>query len=117
MEAALERNAPGFADRVLSRTVQSPCALEASDRSLLAGAVNGGTAQLWQQLVLRPTPGTGRPETVVDRLFLASCSAHPGGSVHGAAGHNAARAALLRDRWGTRRWAAALLAAQRRVAA
>jgi phytoene dehydrogenase-like protein len=32
----------------------------------------------------------------VDRLFLASASAHPGGGVHGACGANAARAALAR---------------------
>lgn len=113
MEAVIERNAPGFGARVLARHVQSPHDLEASDRSLRLGSVNGGTAQLWQQLVLRPTPGLGRPETVIDRLFLASASAHPGGSVHGAAGHNAARAALLRDRWSTQTWARGLVAAQR----
>ena len=49
--------------------------------------------------------GTGLPICVeraeglpVERLFLASASAHPGGGVHGAPGANAARAALARDR-------------------
>ena len=37
----------------------------------------------------------GRPETPVDRLLLAGATAHPGGGVHGAAGANAARAALV----------------------
>ena len=43
-------------------------------------------------------PGLGRADTPIDRLFLASSSAHPGGGVHGAPGANAARAALARDR-------------------
>jgi phytoene dehydrogenase-like protein len=58
--------------------------------------VNGGTANIHQQLVFRPVPGLGRPETPIDGLYLAGSSAHPGGGVHGAAGANAARAALKR---------------------
>lgn len=94
MEAALERVAPGFGERVLARHVQSPADLEASDANLVSGAVNGGTSALHQQLVFRPTPGLGRPETPIEGLYLASASAHPGGGVHGACGWNAARAAL-----------------------
>jgi len=60
--------------------------------------LGGGTAAAFQQLFLRPVPGLGRADTPVDRLFLASASAHPGAGVHGAPGANAARAALARDR-------------------
>ena len=56
------------------------------------------TAQLYQQLVFRPIPGLGRPETPIRGLYLASASAHPGGGVHGACGANAARVALTHDR-------------------
>jgi phytoene dehydrogenase-like protein len=98
MEAELERFAPGFRDRVLDRHVSAPPDLEAADANLVGGAINGGTAQLHQQLVLRPFPGLGRAATPVPRLFLASASAHPGGGVHGACGANAARAAL-HGRW------------------
>ena len=66
---------------------------------LVGGAINGGTAQLHQELVFRPVPGLGRAETGVPGLYLGSASAHPGGGVHGAAGMNAARAALAHDRW------------------
>ena len=61
-------------------------------------AINGGTSQLHQELVFRPVPGAGRAETKVAGLYLGSSSAHPGGGVHGAAGMNAARAALAHAR-------------------
>ncbi len=94
VEAVLERLAPGFGASVLARNVQSPSDFERVDGNLAYGAVNGGTAAVHQQLIFRPTPGTGRPETPVPGLYLAGASAHPGGGVHGACGWNAASAAL-----------------------
>jgi len=98
LEAMVERHAPGFRDRILARHVMGPPELEREDPNLVGGAINGGTAQIHQQLVFRPTVGWGRPETHVAGLFLASASAHPGGGVHGAPGANAARAALWANR-------------------
>jgi len=98
MEQTVERHAPGFLDRVVGRHVQSPAELQDDDANLVGGAVNGGTASLHQQLIFRPIPGLARPETPVDRLYLASASAHPGGGVHGAPGWNAAHVALSRDK-------------------
>jgi phytoene dehydrogenase-like protein len=98
VEAVVERNAPGFGDRIIARSVQAPLDLETADANLRGGAVNGGTAAIHQQLLFRPVPGLGRAETPIDRLYLASASAHPGGGVHGGPGSNAARAALRRDR-------------------
>jgi phytoene dehydrogenase-like protein len=98
IEARVERYAPGFRDCVLARHVFTPLTLEQANESLVGGAVNGGTAQLHQQLVFRPSPGLARPETPIAGLYLASSSAHPGGGVHGSPGANAARAALLRGR-------------------
>ncbi|MFF3749119.1 phytoene desaturase family protein [Streptomyces sp. NPDC002018] len=94
IEEQVERYAPGFRHRVLARRVLAPPVLQAADSNLRDGAVNGGTTSLHQQAVFRPLPGTGRPETPVRGLYLASASAHPGGAVHGAPGANAARAAL-----------------------
>ena len=95
MQARLEELAPGFGDAVLARRVLGPREMEAMDANLQGGAINGGTAQLHQQLVFRPIPGWGRAETPIRGLYLASASAHPGGGVHGAPGMNAARAARL----------------------
>jgi phytoene dehydrogenase-like protein len=103
MQARLERLAPGFSTRILDRRVLGPHELEARNANLVGGAVNGGTAQLQQQLVFRPVAGLGRAETGVKGLYLGSSSAHPGGGVHGACGDNAARAALAHDRLRLRR--------------
>jgi phytoene dehydrogenase-like protein len=80
----------------LARRVQAPADLEVIDANLVGGAVGGGSSNIHQQLIFRPVPGLGRPETPIDGLYLASASAHPGGGVHGAPGANAARAALVR---------------------
>jgi phytoene dehydrogenase-like protein len=97
MEQRIEQLAPGFRDRIISRCILAPGDLQARDANLVGGDISGGTAQLHQQLILRPVPGLGRPTTPVEGLYLASASAHPGGGVHGACGANAARAALLAD--------------------
>ena len=90
----METHAPGFADAVIAEHVQHPHDLEAADSNLVDGALNAGTSGIHQQLIFRPTPGLGRPETPIEGLYLAGASAHPGGGVHGACGWNAARSAL-----------------------
>ncbi|HZG35129.1 MAG TPA: NAD(P)/FAD-dependent oxidoreductase [Gaiellaceae bacterium] len=98
MEARIEALAPGFRDLIRRRHVWTPTALEQANRNLRGGALNGGTAQIHQQLVFRPIPGLGRPETPIRGLYLCSSSAHPGGGVHGGPGAIAARAALRKPR-------------------
>ncbi|MEU6387871.1 NAD(P)/FAD-dependent oxidoreductase [Streptomyces sp. NPDC046939] len=110
VERQVERFAPGFRGRIRARRILAPPTLQSLDGNLHGGAINGGTAAMHQQLIFRPVPGTGRAETPVPGLFLASAGAHPGGGVHGAPGANAARAAL-------RRHAPAPLAAAQRLLA
>jgi phytoene dehydrogenase-like protein len=98
IEVEVERLAPGFRDRIAARHVAGPRELEAADANLVGGAINGGTAKLRQELVLRPVPGLARPETGIPGLYLGSASAHPGGGVHGAPGAIAARALLAKLR-------------------
>jgi len=107
LEAQVARYAPGWQELIIARRITSPPQFEAGDANLVGGAVNGGTAAVHQQLVFRPAPGLGRPETPVAGLYLASSSAHPGGGVHGACGANAARAALRASRARVQRAAAA----------
>jgi phytoene dehydrogenase-like protein len=94
MERAIERFAPGFGDLIIARDLQRPSALESSNAALGFGALGGGTMQLHQQLVFRPTIGLGSARTFVTGLYLGSSAIHPGGGVHGACGHLAARTAL-----------------------
>jgi phytoene dehydrogenase-like protein len=117
IEGRVEALAPGFSRLIRARHVLTPRDLEDRDANLVNGALNGGTAQLHQQLILRPTPGMGRPETPVAGLYLASAAAHPGGGVHGGPGVIAARAALRAGRArriGLLVGAAAVLAVRRR---
>lgn len=115
MEALVERHAPGFRASIRARHVALPGDLEAHDPSLLGGAINAGTAAPHQSLVFRPVPGLGRPDTPIDRLYLAGASAHPGGGVHGVPGLNAARAALTRNGPAGPAYAAAIRALHKRL--
>ena len=107
IEAQIGRFAPGWQELIIGRRITAPGQFEASDASMIGGALNGGTSAVHQQLMFRPTPGLGRPETPIAGLYLASSSAHPGGGVHGACGANAARAALSAARARLQRAAAA----------
>jgi phytoene dehydrogenase-like protein len=110
-EEMLDRYAPGWAELVIDRWVQRPSDLAAANANLVGGAVNGGTAQLFQQLFFRPVTGLGGPRTPVDGLYLGSAAIHPGGGVHGACGYLAARQAVLDHAW----WARPGTAAAKRL--
>jgi phytoene dehydrogenase-like protein len=97
VENEIEKLAPGFRELIRGRHAMMPPDFAKFNRNLVNGAVNGGTSEIRQQFFLRPIPGLGRPETALKGLYLASASAHPGGGVHGAAGANAAAAAIGAD--------------------
>lgn len=100
MHATIEAHAPGFSEHVVDRWEQFPEDIEGHDANLVHGAINGGTAQIYQQLIFRPTIGLGRPETPVHGLYLSGAATSPGGGVHGGCGAIAARAALHDARFG-----------------
>jgi len=91
IEAQVERFAPGFRELVLARSTMGPAELEAGNRNLVGGDLNGGAMDLGQ-LFTRPTIRAYR--TPLDGVYLCSASTPPGGGVHGMCGYWAARAAL-----------------------
>ncbi|MHB8659735.1 MAG: phytoene desaturase family protein [Solirubrobacteraceae bacterium] len=114
IELEIEKLAPGFRSLIRGRHVFTPPGFEAANRNLVGGALNGGTAQIQQQLLWRPVSSLARPETAVAGLYLGSSSAHPGGGVHGGPGASAAYAALAAgSRWRPRLAARAAAALQR----
>jgi phytoene dehydrogenase-like protein len=97
IQEQLERFAPGFASLVLARAVRPPWQTEQENPSLVGGDLGGGSYELDQQLLFRPTPELCRYRAPLRGLYVAGASTHPGGAVHGMSGRGAARA-LLRDR-------------------
>jgi phytoene dehydrogenase-like protein len=93
VEAQVERFAPGFRDRILARHAMGPAELEAHNRNLVGGDLNGGAMDLGQ-LFFRPTRKLVPYRTPLRGVYLCSSSTPPGGGVHGMCGYSAARVAL-----------------------
>ncbi len=91
--ATVDQVVPGFAARVLYRTVLAPPDIEA-EFGLREGAINQGEMTLDQILFMRPIAGWSRYATPVPGLFLCGSGTHPGGGVTGASGWLAAQAVL-----------------------
>ena len=98
IEAQIERFAPGFRDRIVSRATRTAAQAEAYNPNLLGGDVNGGAATA-RQTFARPVARWNPYRTPVRGVYLCSASTPPGGGVHGMCGYWAAQTAL-RDRFG-----------------
>jgi len=84
------------------REVRSITPLDLDQRwGLTEGDLNHGQLILDQSLFMRPMPGWSDHRTPVDGLYLCGNGVHGGGNISGAAGRNAARVALRRQRIGT----------------
>ena len=92
IEEQVERFAPGFRDTILARSALGPSALEAHDRNLVGGDVNGGVMDLGQ-LLFRPARRLVPYRTPLEGVYLCSSATPPGGGVHGLNGYAAARLA------------------------
>ena len=91
VERTAER-VPGLRpEHVLAVSGEAPVDLEARNRHNVGGSCHGGEFQLPSGEVLVGWPSHRLP---VDGLYLTGATAHPGGSVSGRAGRNAARVLL-----------------------
>jgi phytoene dehydrogenase-like protein len=93
IERQVERFAPGFCERILTRSALGPAELEARNPNYVGGDINGGSADL-RQLFTRPVASRSPYTTPLPGVFLCSSSTPPGGGVHGMCGYHAALAAL-----------------------
>jgi phytoene dehydrogenase-like protein len=93
IETQVERFAPGFRSLILGRHKMGPAELEAHDRNLVGGDLNGGAMDLGQ-LFFRPVRRLVPYRTPLRGVYLCSSSTPPGGGVHGMCGYSAARVAL-----------------------
>lgn len=83
-------------DKILAREIFSPLDLERYNRHNWHGSCHGGDMSPAQSETLRPVPGFAQHRMPIPGLYQTGATTHPGGSVTGAPGRNAARV-LLHD--------------------
>jgi len=93
----IERYAPDIAQRITASELLTPVDIE-REFHITGGHWHHGELTLDQLLFVRPVCGAAQYRMPVDGLYLCGAGAHPGGGVSGAAGRNAARAILGREK-------------------
>ena len=93
----IARYAPDIAARVEHSELLTPADIEA-EFHITGGHWHHGELTLDQFLFVRPVSGAAQYRMPVDGLYLCGAGTHPGGGVSGAAGRNAARAILRREK-------------------
>jgi phytoene dehydrogenase-like protein len=89
--------APGFTDDlILARLVKAPEDIERLNEHMIHGTFHGGNRTLPQSGPLRPAPGWAQHRMPIPGLYQTGGTTHPGGSITGAPGRNAA-IVLLQD--------------------
>jgi phytoene dehydrogenase-like protein len=93
----VRRFCPGFDDEaILATLVKSPVDIQAQNRHMIQGTFHGGDRTLAQSGPLRPAPGWAQYRMPIPGLYQTGGTTHPGGSITGAPGRNAATV-LLQD--------------------
>ena len=94
---AIERFAPDIAQRITASELLTPADIE-REFHITGGHWHHGELTLDQFWFVRPVCGAAQYRMPVDGLYLCGAGAHPGGGVSGAAGRNAARSILSREK-------------------
>lgn len=100
MKAAIEKlaeYAPDLPQRVTASELLTPADIEKEFR-ITGGHWHHGELTLDQFLFVRPVGGAAQYAMPLDGLYLCGAGAHPGGGISGAAGRNAARVILSREK-------------------
>lgn len=91
----LRRAAPNLTDdRILARLVVSPVDLERANPHMWHGTFHGGDRSLAFSGPQRPAPGWAQHRMPIPGLYQTGGNTHPGGSVTGGPGRNAAQVML-----------------------
>jgi phytoene dehydrogenase-like protein len=83
-------------DKILARIVESPLDLERMNPHNWHGTCHGGAQDAAQSGPLRPVPGWAQHRMPIPGLYQTGATTHPGGSVSGGPGRNAA-IVMLKD--------------------
>jgi phytoene dehydrogenase-like protein len=83
-------------DKILAKTIESPLDLERMNAHNWHGTCHGGAQGPAQSAAMRPVPGWAQHRMPISGLYQTGATTHPGGSVTGAPGRNAA-AVMLKD--------------------
>jgi phytoene dehydrogenase-like protein len=89
--------APDIEERIVASELLTPADIESEFR-ITGGHWHHGELTLDQFLFVRPVSSASQYALPLDGLFLCGAGAHPGGGVSGAAGRNAAREILRREK-------------------
>jgi len=93
----LRRFAPNLTDdKILARFVESPLDLERMNPHFWHGSGHAGAQNAAQSGPMRPMPGWAQHRMPIPGLYQTGATTHPGGSVTGAPGRNAATV-MLKD--------------------
>jgi phytoene dehydrogenase-like protein len=91
----LRRYAPNLTDdKILATQIRSPLDLERYNWHNWHGSCHGGDMSPAQSETLRPVPGFAQHRMPIPGLYQTGATTHPGGSVTGAPGRNAAQVLL-----------------------
>jgi phytoene dehydrogenase-like protein len=93
----LRRFVPEFTEDVIEATlVRSPPDIEAANAHMIGGTFHGGDRGIPFSGALRPAPGWAQHRMPIPGLYQTGGTTHPGGSITGGPGRNAA-IVLLQD--------------------
>jgi len=93
----LSKYMPDIEQRITASELLTPADIE-SEFHITGGHWHHGELSLDQFMFVRPVNGAAQYRLPIDGVYLCGAGAHPGGGVSGAAGRNAARAILKREK-------------------